>query len=100
MLKIRHNVVMKPYHPALQDVWTVESLERMKISPLDWVIVADIDEFYTFGEQNLKDMTASMQQEGSTYAIGQMLDHIAVNGTLTAIQVRSCLLLHKTCQAI
>ena len=86
-MSIQHKVITSPYSPALQDVWMMERLFDMNIPPLDWIIVADIDEFYTYGYQNLKDVTSSMLEDKSTYAIGTTVDHISLTGALTEVKV-------------
>jgi hypothetical protein len=87
MLKIRHSVIVKPYIPALQDIQMMESLHRMNIPPLDWIIVADTDELYTYGYPTLRETTASLEAEGSTFALGEMLDHVSITGTVTKLKV-------------
>lgn len=88
-LGISYEIVTQPYTPALQDIRMTLTLDRKNIPPLDWVIVADTDELYTYGHPTIKETVAVMEAEGATYALGEMLDHVARNGSLPRIQVRS-----------
>ena len=86
-LGLSFQIVAKPYTPALQDILMMEALDRANIPPLDWVIVADTDELYTYKFPSLKEVVADMEASGATYALGEMLDHVARNGSLVRLQV-------------
>lgn len=79
-------IIAKPYRPALQDIQMMLTLDHANIPAMDWIIVADTDELYTFGYPSLAEATAKMEAEGATYALGEMLDHVAANGTLAHLQ--------------
>lgn len=85
-LNIPYLVVAKAYTPALQDIQMMESLYQMNIAPLDWVIVADTDELFTYGTTSLAEATSLMEADGATFALGEMLDHVAKDGSLAALQ--------------
>ena len=53
------------------------------------VIVADTDELFTYGTATLKEAIAQMEADGATYALGEMLDHISRNGSITELKVQS-----------
>lgn len=86
-LGLSFQVIAKPYTPALQDIQMMLTLDRYDIPAQDWIIVADTDELYTFGYATLDEVTAKMEAEGATYALGEMLDHVAKDGSLAKIQV-------------
>ncbi len=96
-LDIPYTVVLKPYTPALQDVQMMESLYLMNIQPLDWVIVADTDELFTYGTESLEEATALMEAEGATFALGEMLDHVARDGSIAGLKAsHACLKSHES----
>ena len=68
------------------------TLDRANIPPQDWIIVADTDELYTFGFPTVREATIKMEEEGATYALGEMLDHVARNGSLARLEVSAHLL--------
>lgn len=86
-LNIPYLVVAKPYTPALQDIQMMDSLYQMDIAPLDWIIVADTDELFTYGTTSLAEATSLMEADGATFALGEMLDHVAKDGSLAGLQV-------------
>jgi hypothetical protein len=53
------------------------------------VIVADTDELFTYGTATLSEAIADMEAEGASYALGEMLDHVSLNGSITKLQVRN-----------
>ena len=63
------------------------TLDRANIPAQDWIIVADTDELYTFGYPTVREATRKMEEEGATYALGEMLDHVARNGSLARLEV-------------
>ena len=65
----------------------------MHIAPSDWIIVADTDELFTYGSTSLDEVTQMMEAEGATFALGEMLDHVARDGSLARLQARSAI--HK-----
>ncbi len=85
-------IVARPYTPALQDIQMMLTLDRANIPPQDWIIVADTDELYTFGFPTVREATTKMEEEGATYALGEMLDHVARNGSLARLEVSAHLL--------
>ena len=86
-LGLSFQIIAKAYTPALQDIQMMITLDHCNIPPLDWIIIADTDELYTFGYPTLAEATAKLEEEGATYALGEMLDHVARNGTLASLQV-------------
>lgn len=88
-LGLSFQIVAKPYTPALQDILMMEALDRANIPPLDWVIVADTDELYNYGYSHLAAVVAQMDISGASYALGEMLDHVARNGSLATLQVQT-----------
>lgn len=80
-------IVARPYTPALQDIQMMLTLDHSSIPPLDWVIVADTDELYTYGFTTIAEAIVKMEAEGATYALGEMLDHVARNGSLAMLDV-------------
>ena len=77
-------VIAHPYTPDLQDQAMVSGLSKIPMHTEDWVVVADMDEFFTFGV-SVNDAVIAMNAEGATYAIGEMLDHVARGGQLMHI---------------
>ena len=86
-LGIDYQVVNQSYVPALQDIQMVQTLHRLSIPADDWIIVADTDELFTYGVPTVNGAIAAMEAEGATYAMGEMLDHVTRNGSLTKLQV-------------
>ena len=86
-LNASSQIVSRPYTPALQDIQMMQSLYKMDIPPLDWIIVADTDELYSFGTATLREAIAQMEAEGATYALGEMLDHVSSNGSCSQLKV-------------
>jgi len=80
------SVASQPYTPAMQDVRMMEGLYRMEIPPFDWIIVADADELFTYGHPTLREATAALEAEGATFALGEMLDHVSLDGKLTELK--------------
>ena len=59
---------------------------RMPVHMEDWIIAADMDEFATFGNHtDVHQAIAAMNADGSTFALGEMLDHVAHGGDLRSI---------------
>ena len=77
-------VIAHPYTPDLQDQAMISGLSKIPLHIEDWVVVADMDEFFTFGG-SVEDAVSAMNAEGATYAVGEMLDHVAQGGKLTHI---------------
>ncbi len=77
--------IAQPYTPDLQDQAMVSGLSKVPMSIQDWVVVADMDEFFTFGVGGVEDAVTAMNAEGATFAIGEMLDHVAPGGELRHI---------------
>ena len=78
----RQRTIMQAYTPHLQDQAMMSGLSQMPMHPNDWVIVADMDEFFTYGYANINEAVNAMSKEGATYALGEMLDHVAEHGQL------------------
>ena len=79
-------IIAQPYTPDLQDQAMVSGLSMMPMQIEDWVVVADMDEFFTFGVSgSVDDAVTAMNAEGATFAIGEMLDHVARDGVLKHI---------------
>ena len=75
-----------PYTPDLQDQAMVSALSKMPMHAEDWVMVPDMDEFFTFdGNQTVVDVVTAMNSELATYAMGEMLDHVAAGGELISV---------------
>ena len=53
------------------------------------VIVADTDELFTYGTATLKEAIAEMEADGASYALGEMLDHVSRNGSITELKVHN-----------
>ena len=77
--------IIQPYTPDLQDQAMVSGLSKMPMQIEDWVVVADMDEFFTFGVGSIDDAVTAMNAEGASYAVGEMLDHVAPGGELRHI---------------
>ena len=75
-------MIMHAYKPDLQDQAMLSGLEAMPMDIEDWVIVADMDELFTYGASNVHEAVKAMSAEGATYALGEMLDHVAPEGRL------------------
>lgn len=83
---VRSRMIARAYTPDLQDLAMVSSLRSMPMHPEDWVVVADMDEFFTFGHfSNVYEAVESMSAQGATFALGETLDHVARGGLLTPI---------------
>ena len=75
-------MIMHAYKPDLQDQAMLSGLEAMPMDIEDWVIVADMDELFTYGASDVHEAVKLMNAEGATYALGEMLDHVAPEGRL------------------
>ena len=84
---IDFNIIRQAYRPALQDVEMVKTLHRLSIPESDWIIVADTDEFFTYQFSTVMEAVRAMEAEGATYAMGEMLDHVSKDGSLSRIKV-------------
>ena len=96
-LDIPFSVIPQAYTPALQDIRMMESLHQMNVPPLDWIIVADTDELFTYGTESLADATAQMEAQGATFALGEMLDHVTKNGSLASLKANFPWAAHLYC---
>ena len=67
----------------------IKSLDRMNIPPLDQIIVADVDELYTYGHSTIGLVLAEMEREGATFALAEALDYVASTGNLIVLAVGS-----------
>lgn len=64
-------VISQPYSPALQDAAMITGLAHMPMKPDDWVIVADMDEFFTYSNSSSVQAAArAMEAEGASFALG------------------------------
>ena len=75
-------IMMHAYTPDLQDQAMLSGLAAMPMDVEDWVIVADMDELFTYGVADVHEAVRIMEAEGATYALGEMLDHVAPEGRL------------------
>ena len=58
--------------PDLQDLAMITGLSQIPMQPEDWVIVADMDEYFTFGSSStVQEAVQAMEEEGATFALGQ-----------------------------
>ena len=77
--------IMQAYKPDLQDQAMMSGLAAMPMDVEDWVIVADMDELFTFGVTDVHEAVEMMIAEGATFAVGEMLDHVAPGGVLQRV---------------
>lgn len=69
-------IVWHAYTPFLQDLAMITGLSKMPMDPEDWVIVADMDEYFTFGDKtNVQEAVQAMEQEGASFAVGELLPY-------------------------
>ena len=81
-----YRIIYHPYTPDLQDQAMVSALSKIPMHAEDWVMVPDMDEFFTFDEnQTVNDVVTAMNSETATYAMGEMLDHVALGGELISV---------------
>ena len=78
-------IITHPYKPDLQDQAMMSGLAAMPMDIEDWIIVADMDELFTYGVAEVHEAVQIMTAEGATYAVGEMLDHVAPGGVLQHI---------------
>lgn len=88
---IDHSIIEQNYLPTFQDIQMIRTLHRLSIPANDWIIVADTDEFFTYGFSTVQEAVMDMDQEGATFAMGEMLDHVARDGQLHKLKVFSLL---------
>ena len=82
-------LIRQQYSPDLQDQTMASALARIPCHMEDWIVVADMDEFVNFGSfHTVADAVKVMNAEGSTFALGEMLDHVAPEGNLTAMRTQ------------
>lgn len=84
------HVINQPYMLASKDLENIQmmmTLDGNEIPPLDWIIVADVDEFYTFKQPALAEVLAEMEADGATYALGAMINHLSEPGSIGGLQV-------------
>lgn len=85
-VEVDARTILQAYAPELQDRAMVTRLATMPMDPEDWVIVADMDELFIFDAvRNITDIVRAMNAEGATFALGEMLDHVAYGGQLRSI---------------
>ena len=77
--------ILQPYTPDLQDQAMVSGLYKVPMDIEDWVVTTDMDEFFTFGEGGVYNAMKLMDAEGATFALGEMLDHVAPGGKLNHV---------------
>ena len=63
----------------------VSSLHNIPMRTEDWVVVTDVDEFFTYGTGGVHDAIRHMGVEDATFALGEMLDHVAPEGKLSHV---------------
>ena len=50
----------------------ITGLSQVPMHPEDWVIVADMDEYFTYGSSStVQEAVQAMEEEGATFALGQ-----------------------------
>lgn len=64
--------ILHHYTPDLQDLAMITGLAQMPMEPEDWVIVADMDEYFTYGT-SVQDAVQAMEEEGASFALGELL---------------------------
>lgn len=70
--KAHTRVILHAYTPDLQDLAMITGLSHMPMHSEDWVIVADMDEFFTFSPFNtVQEAAQAMQEDGATFAMGK-----------------------------
>ena len=89
---IAFRIMLQPYSPVMQDEAMISALSQMPMLPDDWILVADLDELFTFGHaQDIKTATKLMNAEGATYASGTVVDHVSNTGSLAQLQPASAI---------
>ena len=79
-------VTLHEYTPDLQDRLMLSALSLLPLHSEDWIVVADMDELFTFGNfTHIHEVVRNMEAEGATYAMGAMLDHVALHGHLNRV---------------
>lgn len=58
---------------------------QMRRHPDDWWVVADLDEFQVY-DRPLAEVITSCEKEGCDYVVGALLDRVAADGSLAALQ--------------
>lgn len=87
----RHGIacrtILQPYSPNIQDQAMISALSQLPVLPEDWIVVADLDELFTFGPaQDIRTAIQLMDAEGATYASGNIVDHVSTTGSLAKLQ--------------
>lgn len=69
---VHTRTILHAYTPDLQDLAMITGLAQIPMQPEDWVIVADMDEYFTFGSSNtVQEAVQAMEEEGATFALGE-----------------------------
>ena len=52
----------------------VTGLAKMPMEPEDWVIVTDMDAYFTYGSSNsVQEAIQAMEEEGASFAVGKIV---------------------------
>jgi hypothetical protein len=83
---IRHGLAFAAVHqgPWDEDLNAYLIRAQMRRHPGDWWVVADLDEFHVY-DRPLTDIIAACEGGGHDYVMGALLDRVAADGTLPAL---------------
>ena len=82
---IHTRTFLQPYSPESQDQLMISGLQAIPMGMEDWIVVTDVDEFFTFGEDGVYRVIERMNAESASFALGEMLDHVAPEGKLNHV---------------
>jgi Glycosyl transferase family 2 len=82
----RHGLAFAAVHqgPWDEDLNAYLIRAQMRRHPGDWWVVADLDEFHVY-DRPLTDIITACQAGGYDYVMGALLDRVAADGTLPAL---------------
>ena len=82
----RHGLAFAAVHqgPWDEDLNAYLIRAQMRRHPRDWWVVADLDEFHVY-DRPLTDIIAACEAGGYDYVMGALLDRVAADGTLPAL---------------
>jgi hypothetical protein len=81
--------IFGPWNVAIKSEYINSVLET--INKNDWVITADLDEFYTFPIKPLKKFFTLCDKKNISIVRGTMVDRIAYNGSLKEVELSPCI---------
>jgi hypothetical protein len=83
----RHGLAFSAVHqgPWDEDLNAYLIRAQMRRHPADWWVVADLDEFHVYGRP-LTGIIAACEAGGYDYVMGALLDRVAADGSLPALQ--------------